>query len=155
MHYSPPRTKIMNLENIDRLQAPQHFLPAAGRLFTRGRATPRRVVSTIAFPNRPVRRILRTGSRKAAGLVGSVVRESGIREHWRFILVMIVVSFLTAWLGTKAIMSGVDESLSRVAIASALNENTLLRARQETLREQTDVAIARLSALETTYARHP
>jgi hypothetical protein len=145
----------MNLENIDRLQSPQHFLPASGRLFTRGRATPRRVVSTIAFPNRPVRRVLRTGTRKAASLVGSVVRESGLREHWRFVLVMIVVSFLTAWLGTKAVMAGVDESLSRVAVASALHENNLLRARQETLREQTDVTLARLAALETTHARNP
>ncbi len=145
----------MNLETVNNLQSPQHFLPESGRLFTRGRATPRRVVSTIAFPNRPMRRILRRGSRKAAGFVGSVVRQSGIQEHWRFILVMVVASFLTAWLGTRALMAGFDDTLSQVSLVSARNENHALRLRQETLREQTDLALARLSALETSYARKP
>lgn len=144
----------MNLQNANQMEAPQHFLPANGRLFTRGRATPRRVVSTIAFPNRPIRKIWRTATRKVAGLAGSLVRESGIREHWRFILLMVVASFLTAWLGTRALMAGFEDNLSKVAVASARHENHALRLRQEALREQTDAAIARLAALESAYTRH-
>ncbi|MEO7795549.1 MAG: hypothetical protein ABIV06_12335 [Thermoanaerobaculia bacterium] len=78
-----------------------------------------------------------------------------VREHGRFLLLLTLLSFATAWMATRAVMAGVDESLTRATLTSAQQENQALRLRQETLREQTEVASTRLRSTETTLASYP
>jgi hypothetical protein len=69
-----------------------------------------------------------------------------------------LLSFGTAWAGARAVMAGFDESWTEIALAAARQENQALRDRQEILRAQTELTVARLEAAEATaasYARLP
>lgn len=121
-----------------------------------------RRISTNAFPgwlSKPalpaIGRTLRHGGRGLAGFV----RDSGVPQHWRFLLLMTLLSFATAWMGTRAVMVGVESTWTEIALTAERNENQQLRTRQETLREETEATVADLAATASpsavTPARYP
>lgn len=83
------------------------------------------------------------------------MRESGFRDHWRFFALLVLLSYFTAWAGTRAVMAGLEDTWTAIALPATRHENQALRVQQETLREQTEATLDRLEALETTYARAP
>lgn len=97
---------------------------------------------------------LRAGRRTGRWLT-TVVRDCGIAQHWRFLVLLALLSFATAWLGTRAVMAGFESSWSAAALAAARHENQELRIRQDLLREQTEEALTRLAAAETHLVRTP
>ena len=128
--------------------------PAAVRvhLVTRENSTFRLAISTKSLADRPLCRKLRRAAAGAAAWIGRVVRESGLPEQWRLFVLLVVLSFLAAGFATRALMVGFEDVWTDVALASVRRENQELRLRQEILREQTEDALARLAALETTQA---
>jgi hypothetical protein len=145
----------MNLLTSIRLLAPSPFPHAAVPPRTGERSHTRGAVSTKALSELPFYRKLRRGAGRAAYGVGGFVRASGIRDQWRFLVLWTLLSFATAWLGTRALMTGFEASWTAAALSVASHENQELRLRQETLREATEAAQARLAALEPTLARTP
>ena len=96
--------------------------------------------------------------RQAGQRLGRFVLESGLPQQLRLILVWALLSFVTAWLGTRALKSGFESSWSEVALEATQHENQELLTRQETLREVTEAALADpadLANVEDTTARRP
>ncbi|MEO8198552.1 MAG: hypothetical protein ABI689_17705 [Thermoanaerobaculia bacterium] len=123
--------------------------------FAAARAPQSRPLSTNAAPGPlslpAVRRVLRhTGSG-----IARAWRASGLPEHWRFLLLFVLLSFLTAWAGTRAVMAAVDGTWTVTSLSAARHENQALRHRQELLRDQTATALAQIEAAEVTLARTP
>ena len=134
------------------------FAPANLGLGASGSAELSRRISTNAFrewlskPALPaIGRTLLHGGR---GLTG-FVRDSGVPRHWRFVVLMTLLSFATAWMGTRAVMAGFESSWTELTLTAAQHESQDLRIRQETLREETAAALAHLAAAEPAAARHP
>lgn len=88
--------------------------------------------------------------RQAGILIARLWHETGLPRHWRFVLVLVFLSFLTAWAGTRALMAGFEETWTEIALSAARHEKQELRTRQEILRQRTEEALARLGAAETT-----
>lgn len=120
-----------------------------------GRFAGTRRLSANGAPNRASMPAVRRFCRQAGSLIAKLWRETGLPRHWRFMLVLVFLSFLTAWAGTRALMAGFEETWTEIALSAARHENQALRTRQEILREQTEEALARLSAAETTPASAP
>lgn len=113
-----------------------------------------RVLCTNASLEPSLGQDLHRAARRAAKWSRAFLREGGLAA-WRFVALLVILSFLTAWLGTRALMAGFEDTWTDIALTAARHENQALRARQDTLREQTEAALARLAVLETTYARTP
>lgn len=86
--------------------------------------------------------------RRSGRWFGGIVWESGLLQHWRFLVLLALLSFATAWMGTRALMAEFESSWTAAALAAAQHENQALRTRQETLREQTEAALFDLAAAE-------
>ena len=137
----------MNLLTTIRLQLAQPAMPARVFLRSSDRTPTSLAISTNALRNRPWWRALTRGASATAGWVGAVVREQG-----RFLLVVTLLSFLVAWAGTRAVMAGVEDNLTKSALAAARHQNEELRARQDALQEKTAEIQARLEASGTSLA---
>ena len=119
-----------------------------------GGAVGRRVVCTNAALEPSLWENVRRAASRAANWSRAFLRAGGLAA-WRFAALLVLLSFLIAWVGTRAVMAGFEETWTEIALAAARHENQALRARQDTLREQTEAALARLEALGTAYARTP
>lgn len=81
--------------------------------------------------------------------VTAYLRQSGLPQHWRFLVLLTLLSFAAAWMGTKAVMAQFESSWTAAALTVARHENQELRTRQETLRAKTEAALADLAAVES------
>lgn len=145
-------TTLHRLPFLSRFAA-ENLLPGAPE-----RAQLLRRFSTNAHPatlSRPARvEVLRALRQAGRGLAG-FLRASGVGRQWRFLLVLALLSFAAAWLGTRAVMAGFESSWTELTLTAAQHESQDLRIRQETLREETAAALAHLAAAEPAAARHP
>ena len=99
------------------------------------------------------RKARRSGSR-AANRSAALWRQGAGLDPWRVIALLMLLSFGTAFAGARAVMAGFDESWTEIALAAARQENQALRDRQEILRAQTELTVARLEAAEATAASY-
>ncbi len=117
-----------------------------------------RVFSTNASPASALWRKARRSGSQAANRSAALWRQGAGLDPWRVIALLMLLSFGTAFAGARAVMAGFDESWTEIALAAARQENQALRDRQEILRAQTELTVARLEAAEATaasYARLP
>jgi len=136
---------------------------ALGRASHRAPGNPhnRRHLSTkalVAWLSGPALTAIPRALRRGGRWFGGVVWESGLLQHWRFLVLLALLSFATAWMGTRAVMAEFESSWTEAALESARHENQALRTRQETLREETEAALADLATAEgkaASPARYP
>lgn len=117
-------------------------------------AVGRRVLCTNASLEPSLWRNAQFAARRAGKWIRAFLRAGGLAA-WRFVALLVILSFLTAWVGTRALIAGFEDTWTGIALTAARHENLLLRDRQDALREQTEEALAHLGAVETTYARTP
>jgi len=136
----------MILRNPHRLPLLLRFAPASLPLRLPGRWSTARLLSTNALPawlSGPLagRVYLRVLDRSHHWR-GGVLRQSGLAQHWRFLVLAALLSYATAWMGTRAVMAGFESTWTGVALEATRHENQALRTRQEALREATEAALA-------------
>jgi hypothetical protein len=137
-----------------RLRAIDSLAPARVHRVGEARANFRVAISTKSWSDRPAYRELRKAGGRVASGIGRVVRTCGSPKHWRLVVLLVALSFLSANFVARALMAVFDDAWTEVALLSARHENQELRMRQEILREQTEAALARLAALEATQASY-
>jgi hypothetical protein len=113
----------------------------------------RRLFSTNASPAPSLWRNVHCSARRAANWSRAFLRAGGYAA-WRFVALLALLSFLTAWVGTQAVMAVFEDTWTEIALTAARQENRELRDRQDTLGAQSEAALARLEAPEATAASH-
>ena len=132
----------MILHTYHRLPLLLRFSPASLPLHLHGRWSASRLLCTNALPSWLSGPSVGRALQRTGRWIGGVARESALAQHWRFLVLAALLSYATAWMGTRALMAGFENNWTEVALEATRHENQALRTRQEALREATEAALA-------------